>query len=40
LAYNVFTIPALVINGEVKCAGIVPKDREIEGWLMPGPSIG
>jgi small redox-active disulfide protein 2 len=31
--YGVFMTPALVIDGEVKVAGKVPKEAEILGWL-------
>jgi len=31
--YNVFMTPALVVNGEVKVAGKVPKESEILKWL-------
>ncbi len=30
---GVFTTPAVVINGEVKCVGRVPKQSEIEEWI-------
>jgi len=30
---GVFSTPAVVINGEVKCAGRVPKQSEVEQWL-------
>lgn len=31
--YGVFMLPALVINGEVKVAGKLPKESELIGWL-------
>jgi len=31
--YGVFMTPALVVNGEVKAAGKVPKESEILKWL-------
>jgi small redox-active disulfide protein 2 len=31
--YGVFMTPALVVDGEVKVAGKVPKDSEILKWL-------
>jgi small redox-active disulfide protein 2 len=31
--YGVFMTPALVVDGEVKVAGKVPKDAEILKWL-------
>lgn len=30
---GVFSTPAVVVNGEVKCAGRVPKQSEVEQWL-------
>ena len=32
--YGVFMTPALVVNGEVKVAGKVPKEAEILKWLV------
>lgn len=31
--YGVFMLPALVIDGEVKVAGKLPKESELIGWL-------
>jgi hypothetical protein len=31
--YGVFMTPAVVVNGEVKVAGKVPKESEILKWL-------
>jgi small redox-active disulfide protein 2 len=31
--YGVFMTPALVVNGEVKIAGKVPKKNEILSWI-------
>jgi len=31
--YGVFMTPALVVDGEVKIAGKVPKESEILAWL-------
>jgi hypothetical protein len=31
--YGVFMTPAVVVNGEVKVAGKVPKESEITKWL-------
>lgn len=31
--YGVFGTPAVVIDGEVKCVGKVPKKGEIKAWL-------
>lgn len=30
---GVFSTPAVVVNGEVKCVGRVPKQEEVEQWL-------
>ena len=30
---GVFSTPAVVIDGTVKCTGRVPKQSEVEGWL-------
>ena len=30
---GVFSTPAVVIDGSVKCAGRVPKQSEVENWL-------
>jgi small redox-active disulfide protein 2 len=31
--YGVFMLPALVIDGEVKVAGKLPKESELMGWI-------
>jgi hypothetical protein len=31
--YGVFMTPALVVDGDVKVAGKVPKEAEILGWF-------
>jgi protein-disulfide isomerase len=31
--YGVMMTPALVVDGEVKVAGKVPKAEEIKGWI-------
>ncbi len=31
--YGVFMTPALVVDGEVKIAGKVPKEKDVLGWL-------
>ncbi len=31
--YGVFGTPAVVIDGEVRCAGKVPKEADIRNWL-------
>lgn len=33
LEHDVMATPALVINGEVKCAGRIPDVAEISGWI-------
>lgn len=33
MTFGVLFTPALVINGQVKCAGKVPKAEEIAVWL-------
>jgi len=30
---GIFSTPAVVINGEVKSVGNVPKQSEVEGWI-------
>lgn len=34
LTYGVAFVPALVIDGEVKSAGALPKPAEVESWLV------
>ncbi len=31
--HGVFGTPAVVIDGEIKCVGKVPKKKEIKSWL-------
>ncbi|MBC8176344.1 MAG: TM0996/MTH895 family glutaredoxin-like protein [Deltaproteobacteria bacterium] len=31
--HGVFMTPSVVIDGEVKCVGKVPKKEEIEAWI-------
>ena len=33
--YGVFGTPAVVIDGEVKCVGKVPKKQDVIKWLKP-----
>ncbi len=33
--YGVFGTPAIVINGEVKSVGKVPKKEQVISWLKP-----
>ena len=30
---GVFSTPAVVVNGQVKCVGRVPKQSEVEDWI-------
>jgi hypothetical protein len=30
---GVFSTPAVVIDGQVKCIGRVPKQSEVENWI-------
>ncbi|MGD8564010.1 MAG: thioredoxin family protein [Desulfarculaceae bacterium] len=32
-SYGVFGTPAVVIDGQVKCVGKVPKKEEVKAWL-------
>jgi len=34
MGYGVMMTPALVVDGEVKCAGRIPKAAEIVSWIM------
>lgn len=31
--YGVFGTPAVVIDGEVKCVGKIPKKEEVKAWV-------
>ncbi len=31
---GVFTTPAIVVDGEVKCVGKVPSEKEVVNWLV------
>jgi small redox-active disulfide protein 2 len=31
--YGVFNTPSVVVNGEVKCTGKVPKKEDIKAWI-------
>lgn len=33
LQMGIFSTPAVVIDGNVKCVGRVPKQREVEEWV-------
>ncbi|MCF8062827.1 MAG: thioredoxin family protein [Deltaproteobacteria bacterium] len=37
--YGILGTPALVVNGEIKCAGRVPSRKRIEGWLREASSV-
>ena len=30
---GIFSTPAVIVDGEVKAVGNVPKQKEVEGWL-------
>ncbi len=32
-SYGVFGTPSVIIDGEVKCTGKVPKKKDIQAWL-------
>lgn len=34
--YGVFSTPAVVVDGKVKCVGKIPKKEEILAWLGKG----
>jgi small redox-active disulfide protein 2 len=34
--YGVFSTPAVVVDGEVKCVGKIPKKEEIRAWIGGG----
>lgn len=31
--YGVFNTPSVIVNGEVKCTGKVPKKEDIKAWI-------
>jgi len=31
--YGILSTPALVIDGQVKCAGRIPSDKELKSWI-------
>ncbi len=33
IEFGVISTPALVVNGQVKATGRIPKEQEIMGWL-------
>jgi small redox-active disulfide protein 2 len=34
MTYKILATPALVINGQVKCAGRIPRPEEIKAWIQ------
>lgn len=34
--HGVFGTPAVVIDGQVKCVGKVPKKEEVKSWILKG----
>ncbi|MFP4476657.1 MAG: thioredoxin family protein [Desulfatibacillaceae bacterium] len=34
--YGVFGTPAVVVEGDVKCVGKVPKKDDVVSWITPG----
>ncbi len=36
--HGVFMTPSVVIDGEIKCVGKVPKKEEIKAWVKSGAS--
>jgi small redox-active disulfide protein 2 len=34
ISYGILATPGLVINGEIKCAGRVPRPEEIKAWIQ------
>ena len=39
MAYDVMSTPALVINGEVKSSGRIPRKEEIAGWVRAAQGL-
>jgi small redox-active disulfide protein 2 len=33
-AYGVFGTPSVIVDGQVKCSGKVPKKDEIKAWIL------
>jgi len=33
-SYGVFGTPSVIVDGEVKCTGKVPKKNDIKNWLV------
>ncbi len=34
MAYGIMATPALVIDGQVKCAGRIPRPEELKAWIQ------
>lgn len=34
-SYGVFGTPSVIVDGEVKCTGKVPKKDDIKAWILP-----
>ncbi len=34
-SYGVFGTPSVIVDGEVKCTGKVPKKNDIKAWILP-----
>jgi small redox-active disulfide protein 2 len=32
-SYGIFSTPSVIIDGEVKCSGKVPKAKDIKSWM-------
>ena len=39
MAYDVMSTPALVIDGEVKSSGRIPRKEEIAGWVRAAQGL-
>ena len=37
--YGVFGTPAVVVDGDVKCVGKIPKKEEVKSWIVNPESI-
>mgnify|MGYP001576777520 CR=1 FL=1 len=35
-SYGVFDTPTVLVDGEIKCRGKVPKKSDIKDWILPG----
>lgn len=34
MSYGILGTPGLVINGQIKCAGRIPRPEEIKAWIL------